>query len=68
MIGRLNKIEYVLQGIEELKQIGIKYKKDGAAPYITKYLTNIKNTRTQQHDLESAKTADIAIKEISDAK
>jgi aminopeptidase N len=58
----------VLQGIEELKQIGIKYKKDGAAPYISKYLANIKNARTQQNDLESAKTVDVAIKEISDAK
>ena len=68
MIGRLKKSAYVLQGIEELKQIGIRYKKDGAAPYISKYLANIRNARTQQNDLESAKTADIAIKEINDAK
>jgi aminopeptidase N len=68
MIGRLKSHEYVKQGIEELKQIAIKYKKDGAAPYISKYLANIQQARTQQNDHESAKTADIAIKEIGDAK
>ncbi len=68
MIGHLKNHEYIQQGIEELKQIAIKYKKDGAAPYISKYLANIQQARTQQNDPESAKTADMAIKEISEVK
>jgi aminopeptidase N len=68
MISQLKDTAYVAQGINELKTIGIKYKDQGAAPYISKYLANIKNARTQLNDQESARKAEMAILEIKDAK
>jgi aminopeptidase N len=68
MIGRLKDTAHVKQGIEELKLMGIKYKSAGAAPYISKYLNNVKSARSQQNDQESADLAENAIKEISNAK
>jgi len=68
MIGRLNSREYIRQGIEELKLIGIKYKKDGAAPYISRYLTGIKEIRMKQNDTTSAEIAAMALKALEEAK
>lgn len=68
MVGRLNSREYIRQGIEALKLIGIKYKKDGAASYISKLLTDIKEMRMKQNDPESVRVAAIAIKELDGAK
>jgi aminopeptidase N len=68
MTGRINNPIYAQQGIETLKTIAIKYKPEGAGPYISKYLNLIREQRAKLNDDTSAKVAADAIKEINDAK
>ncbi|SEO74362.1 aminopeptidase N [Mucilaginibacter gossypiicola] len=68
MIGNLKKTEYVQQGIAELQYMGIKYKKDGAAPYIIKYLNTLKEARNKLNDAAAVKNITTAIEQINDAK
>jgi aminopeptidase N len=68
MTARVDKPEYALQGINTLRDVGIKYKPNGAAPITTGLLNEIKSERTKMNDNASAKAADDAIKQINDAK
>lgn len=68
MIGTLKNPEYVREGIAELKYMGITYKKEGAAPYIIKYLNAIKDTRNKLNDAETSKAVDEAIGQINNVK
>jgi aminopeptidase N len=68
MTAKVNKPEYSQQGIEELKNAGIKFKVYGAAPFVVTQLEGIKAARTSMKDDASAKAADDAIKAVNDAK
>ncbi|MEZ2337379.1 M1 family aminopeptidase [Mucilaginibacter sp. RCC_168] len=68
MIGHLTRPEAVLQGIEELKQVAIRYKGDGVAPFMIKMLDSIKDQRTRLNDAAGAKASADAIQQINDAK
>ena len=57
------------QGIEALKQAGIKYKiYNGVAPFVAGLLNNIKEQRTKLKDDASAKAAEDAAKAVNEAK
>ena len=66
--GRVQKPEYAQQGIGQLKDMGVKYKRYGVAPVIDGMLSEIKTQRTKMGDSASATVADNAIKEIDAAK
>ncbi|QTE41012.1 MULTISPECIES: M1 family metallopeptidase [Mucilaginibacter] len=68
MIESLKNPEYVRQGIAELKYMGITYKKDGAAPYIIKYLKAVKEARDKTNDITASKDITEAMKLIENAK
>lgn len=67
MVSRLEKPADALQGIAEIKSMGLRYKAYGVAPYVTMMLTNIKNQRSQLNDEAAVKAIDAATAEI-DAK
>jgi len=68
LIGRMDNTEYALQGIEQLKLVGVNYKSAGVGPFMIRFLTSIKEQRAKLNDAVSAKAADDAIKAINDAK
>jgi len=68
LIGRMVDTEYVLQGIEQLKLVGVNYKGSGAAPFIIKFLNTIKEQRVKLNDPASVKAVDDAIEQINNAK
>ncbi|MDB4904008.1 MAG: pepN 1 [Mucilaginibacter sp.] len=68
MTGHVDKPEYAQQGINLLKDLAIKYKQFGVAPFVDGLLTDIKTQRTKLNDEASVKAADDAIKAINDAK
>jgi aminopeptidase N len=68
MIGRLTSQEAVLQGIDEIKEVAIRHKRDGVAPFMTKLLDSIKDQRTGLNDPAGAKASTDAIAQINDAK
>ena len=68
MIGRLTMQEAVLQGVDEIKQVAIRHKLDGVAPFMIKLLDSIKEQRTKLSDSVTAKAITDAIQQINDAK
>jgi len=66
--GRVVKPEYAQAGITAIKDLGIKYKQFGVAPFITNLIGVIKGQRAKMNDDASAKVADEAIKAVNDAK
>lgn len=68
MTGHLDKPEYAQQGINVLKDLAIKYKQFGVAPFVDGLLADIKTQRTKLNDDASVKAADDAIKQINDTK
>jgi aminopeptidase N len=68
MIEHLNNPANAQQGIDAVKDFGVKYKKFGIGPNILGKLNEIKAERTKLKDDASAKAADDAIKAINDAK
>lgn len=68
MTGRIDKPEYAQQGIKSLKDVGLRYKQFGAAPFITGLLNTIKAERTKLKDDDSVKATDDAIKQINAAE
>ncbi|MDB5018057.1 MAG: pepN 1 [Mucilaginibacter sp.] len=68
MTGRVDKPEYAQQGISTLKELAIKYKQFGVAPFIAGLLTDIKAQRTKLNDNASAQAAADAFKQINDLK
>ncbi|MBE7175908.1 MAG: M1 family metallopeptidase [Mucilaginibacter polytrichastri] len=63
MLFKLNKKEYVEQGVEQVKSLAIKYKSMGADRSLSPLLQQIKQAKP-----EAASTVDQAIKDISEAK
>jgi aminopeptidase N len=69
MTGRLDNPADAQQGIEDIKNLGIKYKiYNGVGPFVVGLLNNIKDQRTSLKDDASAKAADTAAKAVTDAK
>ena len=68
LISRMDNIEYALQGIEQLKLVGVNYKRAGVGPYKIRFLTGIKEQRAKLNDTTSVKAADDAINAINEAK
>ena len=69
LTGKVKSPEYAQQGIEQLKQAGIKYKAfGGVGPFIINLLNNIKADRSKLNDDASAQAADAAAKAISEGK
>ncbi|RYY34366.1 MAG: M1 family peptidase [Sphingobacteriaceae bacterium] len=66
--GKVNNTAYAQQGLNELKDLGIKYKKYGVSPYVLQVIGSIKAKRTDKKDDASVQVADAAIKAINDAK
>jgi aminopeptidase N len=69
MTGNVDNPADAQQGIDEIKNLGIKYKKfDGVGPFIAGLLNSIKDQRAKLKDDASAKVADDAIKAVNVAK
>jgi aminopeptidase N len=68
MTGRIDKPEFAQQGINTLRDLGIKYKKFGVGTFVVGLLNDIKAKRTKMNDDASVKAADEAIKQVNDAK
>jgi aminopeptidase N len=68
MTGHVDNPAYAQQGIAAFKDLGIKYKKFGVAPFVTGVLADIKAQRVKLKDDASAKAADDATQAINDAK
>lgn len=69
MTGTVDSPADAQQGIEALKQAGIKYKVyNGVAPFVAGLLNNIKDQRAKLKDDASAKAAEDAAKILSEAK
>jgi len=66
-VGRIDKPEYALQGINTLKDLGVKYKKFGVGSFVIGLLNTVKTQRTKLNDEASAKASDDAVKAINDA-
>ncbi|MDB5117252.1 MAG: peptidase [Mucilaginibacter sp.] len=65
MTAKVDKPEYAQQGIEALKDFGVKYKVYGVAPVVAGLLADIKTQRAKMNDTASANVADEAIKTVS---
>jgi len=68
MTGHVDNPAYAQQGIAAFRDLGIKYKKFGVAPFVTGMLADIKAQRVKLNDSVSAKAADDATQAINDAK
>jgi aminopeptidase N len=69
MTGHVDNTADAQQGIEEIKNLGIKYKTfGGVGPFVIGLLNNIKDQRTSLKDDASAKAAEDAAKAVADAK
>lgn len=69
MTASVDNPAYAQQGIEEIKNVGIKYKiYGGVAPFVVSQLNNIKEAREKMKDDASAKAAEEAAKAVNDAK
>ncbi len=68
MIGRMDNAAYAQEGINNLKDLGIKYKQFGVAPFVISQLNTIKSKRAELKDDASANAADAAVKAINEAK
>lgn len=65
-VSRINKAEYVQQGINVIKCFAIKYKAQGIAPRLIQMLNGIKQRRLAKGDNTSAQVVDEAVKEIGE--
>jgi aminopeptidase N len=66
-IGRIKSQEHALQGITEIKKLGVEFKKY-VGPQIIAVLTKLKTQRAGLNDTASASAIDDAIAEINKAK
>jgi aminopeptidase N len=66
-LGRLKNQEHLLQGIEEIKKLGVEFKKY-VGPKVIGILTQVKTNRAGLNDAASVKVVDDAIAEINKAK
>jgi aminopeptidase N len=68
MVTKINDPAATRQGIDVLTNMGIKYRSEGATPYIVKFLNQIKEAKEKQHDAASVTAATNAVKKINDSK
>jgi aminopeptidase N len=68
MINKINDPVATRQGIDVLTNMAIKYKSEGATPYIVKFLNQIKEAKEKQNDAASVTAATDAVKKINDNK
>jgi aminopeptidase N len=68
IIGRMTNRAYVVEGINNIRDLAISYKKYGIASKLIASLEEINTQRKNIKDDESAKIAEDAIKQINDAK
>jgi aminopeptidase N len=69
MTARIDNNADALQGIEAIKNAGLKYKVyGGVAPFVINQLNNIKDARTKLNDTSGAQAAADAAKVVNDAK
>jgi aminopeptidase N len=69
MTGSVDNSSYSQQGITDIKELGIKYKKfTGVGPFVVGLLNDIKDKRVKMKDDASAKVAEDAAKAVTDAK
>ena len=68
MINKINDPAATRQGIDVLTNMAIKYKSEGATPYIIKFLNQIKEAKEKQNDAASVTAAADAVKRINDNK
>jgi len=68
MIVNINNSAVTQQGIAVLTDMGIKYKADGAASYIIKFLDQIKEAKKKQNDNASVNEAVNGVNRINQAK
>ena len=68
MTGKVKNPEYAQQGIGELKQGGIRFKRYGVDGYVITLLQSVKTERIKMNDAASTKAADEAIADIKAAK
>lgn len=68
MITKINDPAATRQGIDVLTDMAIKYKSEGATPYIVKFLNQIKEAKQKQNDAASVTAAADAVKKINDSK
>jgi aminopeptidase N len=66
-MGKLKQPKLVLQGIDAFKEFAITYKGSGVAPYIIKFLDQVKDKRGQLGDTAAVQAASSAIQTINDA-
>jgi aminopeptidase N len=67
LAAKIDKPEYAQQAISELKALGLQYKSFGIIPYVSGFLTTIKDGRTKLNDAASAAAADSAIAALAAA-
>jgi aminopeptidase N len=69
MTGKVQNPQYAQQGIEQIKQFGLKYKiYGGVGPFTVNMLKRIKEQREKLNDATSAKAADEASTVVTEAK
>lgn len=68
MITKMTDPAATRQGIDVLTDMAIKYKSEGATPYIVKFLNQIKEAKQKQNDTTSVIAATDAVKKINDSK
>jgi aminopeptidase N len=59
---------YAQQGINTIRDMGIRFKPNGFAPQLIEVLNQIKQFRQKMNDGASVKAAEDAVKQINDAK
>jgi aminopeptidase N len=62
--GRVKNPEFAQQGIQQIKDAGVRYKQYGVAPTLITFLQNIKAERVKLNDEASVKAADAAIQQL----
>lgn len=68
MTAHVKSSEYAQQGINAIKDAGIKFKPYGYAPQIVQALEQIKDVRQKMNDSASVKLIEESVKQINDAK
>ena len=67
LMGKLKQPELVIQGIDAFKEVAITYKGSGVAPYIIKFLDEVKDKRGKLGDTAAVQAVSAAIQKINDA-
>ncbi|HMI61447.1 MAG TPA: hypothetical protein VK518_11070, partial [Puia sp.] len=66
LLSRLSNTQYVAEGINAIRDLAIRYKRNGMAPRLVASLQTISDVRRKQGDEASAAAAEDAIKKINE--